>query len=510
MKKVKFILPIIAATLLFSCDDYLDINESPNNSTADNVSPNLSLAVAQTAPYRTLTRNANVLGNLLMNNWGFNVNSFAVTNPEEFSLNFNNNTGSAIWDGLYVNTYALSKITAYESDQYDNHKAIAKILKSFYFQYLVDLYGDIPYFEVHQGTNSLTPSYDDGQVVYRDLVVQIEEAIAMIDNAPDGTVAVGSEDVMLGGNMDAWKRFGNTVKLRLLLRQSEMTDPETTSYLTAEFAELAGAEFVNQDVTINPGYSNNAEQQNPFFDLFYNVGPGTGATPAAQLASRETTIFRQYRASDWIADEINSNPVDARRGRLFTLIGGSVVGVIQGDAAQVSGGTAPTNLSALGPGVLTSSEQDGYVMTLAESKLLQAEAVLRNYLPGDAQALFNEGVLASFSQLGATPGAYITEVNGIPGKGLGSGTFEEKIWAISYQKNIALMGTNSIEAFIEATRTGYIDQIDLALGAVLNGRTHKPRRLLYPTSELAGNSANVPDISLEDIFVQGPFWFVNP
>src|SRR5690606_34600864 len=117
-------------------------------------------------------------------------------------------------------------------------------------------------------------------------------------------------------------------------------------------------------------------------------------------------------------------------------------------------------------GVLSSSEQDGYIMTLAESKLLQAEAALRGFLPGDAQALFNEGILASFAQLGAAPGEYITEVNGIPGKGLGSGTMQEKIYAIQYQKNIAVMGFNALEAFIDATRTGYIDEIPLALGAI--------------------------------------------
>src|SRR5690606_33767065 len=160
MKRTKFILPILAAFALFSCDDYLDINTSPNNPNANQVTPNLALSAAQTGPYRTLTRNGNILGNLLMNNWGFNVHSFAVTNPEEFRLNFNNNTGGAIWDGLYTSTSNLSKIINHPSTEHDHHKAIAKMLKSYYFQYLVDLYGDIPYFEAHQGSLNLNPAYD--------------------------------------------------------------------------------------------------------------------------------------------------------------------------------------------------------------------------------------------------------------------------------------------------------------------------------------------------------------
>jgi hypothetical protein len=498
MKRIKLFLPILALSL-FSCSDYLDINTSPNNPNAQLVTPNLALAGAHTQSFRPLARTANVFGNIMMNNWGFNVNAFAVTNPEEFSLNINTNTGAGIWDGLYLATANYSNIIKHPSTTHDNHKAIAKIMKSYYFQYLVDLYGDIPYFGAHQGTVNLTPSYDDDMVIYRDLVTQVEEAIAMIENPVMGTSAVGAEDVILGGNMQAWKRFGNTLKLRLLLRQSELNDAETQAYLAAEFAELANADFITADVTINPGYANDTSRQNPFYDLFYLVGAGS-------LASRETTIYRQYRASKHIADELNSSPVDPRRGRLFVPVGTSLVGVIQGDSSSSSGGTAPANLSPIGPGVLVSSAQPGYIMLHAESLLLRAEAALRGYLPGDAQALFNAAITASFAQLGAAVGTYITDVNTVIGKGLAVGSFDDKIEAIMYQKNIALMGSNSIEAFIEATRTGYIDTIPLALGAT---RANRFRRLLYPNTEIAGNSANVPNVTLDQVFTQGAFWFNN-
>lgn len=497
MKKIKFILPLVALGF-FGCADYHDVNTSPNSPNALLVTPNLSMAGAQTQPYRALARTGNIMGNLFMNNWGFNVNSFAVTNPEEFSLDINNNTFSGIWDGLYLNTVHLSNIINHPSDEYDNHKAIAKILKSFYFQYLVDLYGDIPYFEAHKGTANLTPAYDDDEAVYRDLVVQIEEAIAMIENPVPGTRAVGAEDVTFNGAMQRWVEFGNTVKLRLLLRQSELAS--ASQYLTDEFAELQGATFLSSNAVINPGYSNNTDQQQPYFDMFYLVGTGT-------LASRETGIFRQYRASDDFAEALNSNPTsDTRKGRLFALIGGSVVGVLQGDTSQNQGGTAPLSISSLGPGQLVASEQDGYVMTLTESLLLQAEAVHRGYMAGDAQSLFDAAVASSFAQLGAAPGTYISDVNGVPGKGYGIGSDEDKLRAIMYQKRVALTGINAMEVFIEYTRTGFIDDIPLALGAV---KPNKPRRLFYPNSEVVGNPGNVPDQDINQVITTGPFWFVN-
>lgn len=495
MKKIKLILPIIALSL-FSCSDYLDINTSPNSPIKEQVTPNLGLAAAQSNPYRTLSRTGLIFGNLMLNNWGYNVNSFAVTSPEEFTLAFTNNTYAGIWDGLFVSTVNLTNIIEHPSVVHDNHKAIAKIVKSYYFQYLVDMYGDIPYSEAHKGSDILTPAYDDDQAIYRDLVLQIDEAIDMINNPVAGTVAVGAEDVILNGDMNGWIKFGNTLKMRLLLRQSEMVDGETQAYLTSEFAELASASFVDQDVTINPGYDNTRDdRQNPIYNLFYEV---SGA---------DKQSYRLYRASEYFADQLNDTPNDTRKSRLFVPIAGSIVGVRQGDASQVGGGTAPLDISKIGPGVIGTPTSPGYIMTLAESKLLQAEAILRGYIAGDAQAAFDQGVAASFEHLGATAGTYVTDINTQVGRGFAVGTFDDKIEAIMYQKNIALSGHNALEVYIEFTRTGLIDAIPMVSGVAQ--QPNRPRRLLYPNSEYVGNSANVPQQSASDIFTTGAFWYVQ-
>lgn len=500
MKKIKILLPLIAFTL-FSCDNYLDVNESPNDPNASLITPNLSISAAQTGSYSVLVRRMNELGNVFMNNWGANVNSFTGGYAEEFGITMSNNFYEDVWNSLYRNTYEYTNIINYPSDNYDHHKAIAKIMKSFYFQYLVDLYGDVPYFEAHLGANNVNPRYDDDQAIYRDLIVQLDSAIDMIDNAPATTVAVGSEDVMLGGDMDAWVKFANTLKLRILLRQSSKgaadgattTDAATLTYLNAQFAALDN-NFVDRNVTINPGYSNAKDaQQNPWMNLMVNLNETT-------VTYRTAYNFR--RASSYIAGQLNNNPVDPRRGRLFGLVGTAVVGVTQGDASQPTG-TAPLNLSTLGPGVVIRSSQDGYVMLLAESLFLQAEAAERGFIAGDAQALFDAGVAASLSHLGATAGTYVADVNAVSGKGYTAST--NKIQAIMYQKSIALCNTNGVEAWIEYTRTGFINNIPMPMGST-SPTGKKPLRLMYPTSELASNSANVPAESIADVFNIGPFW----
>jgi hypothetical protein len=505
MKKIKILLPIVAFTL-FSCSDYLDINQSPNNPQADAVSPNLSLSAAQTNPYRVLTQRMNEFGNVLSNNWGANVNSFTGGYAEEFSLSISTNFYDDIWDGVFRSTANLTNIINYPSADYDHHKAIAKIVKTFYFQYLVDLYGDIPYSQAHQGVDNLTPAYDDDEAIYRDLVVQLESAIDMIDHAPASTKVVGGEDVILGGDMDRWKQFAYTLKMRLLLRQATKaeTDLATDTYIRDEFNELIAdnASFVSLDVTINPGYSNASnDRQNPFYTLMYDL------KEVGDPTRRDRTAYRFRRASQYIAGQLNSNPADPRRGRIFTLFGGQVIGVKQGDAAAPNG-TAPDAMSSLGLGLVKNSEQDGYMMLAAESNLLQAEAIARGYLPGGdgaAQAKFDQAITDSFATLGATVGTYISDVNGVVGKGYGAATtLAEKIRAIVYQKDIALNGINGAEIFIELTRTREIDNIPLALTAA---QANKPRRLMYPISEYTGNSGNVPVQTMSQAFTTGPFWF---
>lgn len=506
MKKLKLILPLIALSL-FSCDDYLDVNTSPNDPQASQITPNLTLAAVQTASYSPLVRRMNELGNVFMNNWGANVNSFTGGYAEEFGITISNNFYEDIWTSVYRNTYEYTKIINHTSADYDNHKAIAKIMKSFYFQYLVDLYGDIPYFEAHQGIANTNPSYDDDELIYRDLIIQIDEAIAMIDNAPANTLPVGTEDVMLGGNMNKWKKFANTLKLRILLREATKaeTNAASATYLATQFAAL-DQNFITENVTINPGYSNSSDdQQNPWMNLMVELK----LTSTGAFTYRTGYNFR--RASEYIAGQLNASPTDPRRGRLFKLVGTSVVGVKQGDQA-VPDGTAPDAMSELGPGLIISSSQDGFVMLLSESLLLQAEAAERGFISGDPQTLYNESIVSSFIHLGidlsipanATAlNDYITAVNGEPGKGYTISA--DKIQAIMYQKSIALCNTNGLEAWIEYTRTGYINNIPMPMGSS-SPTGQKPLKLMYPTSELASNSANVPAQTVNDVFTTGPFW----
>ncbi|HEX8268276.1 MAG TPA: SusD/RagB family nutrient-binding outer membrane lipoprotein [Flavobacterium sp.] len=505
MKKYKFyVLSVVVAALgLSSCEDYLDINTNPNDPSADIVSPELSLGGAMNQSYMSFVGSSsigrtdpNTLGNVFMNSWAPNVVTFGGGFTEVFNLDIDNTFYSRIWENLYLTTLGFSDIQKWPSEDYDNHKAIAKIMKTFYFQYLVDLYGDIPYSEAHDVTNP-TPVYDDDQAIYRDLVMQLEQAVALIEGADASDRVVSNEDIMLNGDMDQWVRFANTLKLRLLIRESEVAASQP--YIQAEMNEFvaSGAEFLTEDVTINPGYSNSSTaRQNPFYSAYgFLIDETTTATGNQATAASEHAI-------DFLTGQLpqTQDVYDPRITRLFEPVaGGNFVGVPQGieDLPGVD------EVSPLGPGLIINSAQDGYIFTASESFLLQAEAISRGYMAGNATALFDMAIESSFARLGNTAAqasAYIAEINA--GSRLDYDTNPNKIEAIMLQKYVALMGINGIESWIEYTRTGY-PETPLATTAT---RPARPRRLLYPASEYTANGVNVPAQTVSDVFTTGPFW----
>src|SRR5690606_5090199 len=159
----------------------------------------------------------------------------------------------------------------------------------------------------------------------------------------------------------------------------------------------------------------------------------------------------------------------------------------------------PTFTSNIGPGLLKGPTQDAPLMTMAESLFLQSEAALKGYLPGaNAQALYESAIQASFDFLGATGAATYYGQNA---NNVGWNASPNKLQAIITQKWIALNGINGHESWVEYNRTGYPTGLPVPLE---NTRADRPVRLSYPSSEITGNSTNVPAQPNE--FTQKIFW----
>ena len=543
MKKIKFIVPILALAL-FSCDNYLDINSpSPNDMLFTQASPAKLLPGAQTSCYRVQGTTMNQLGNVFMNSWTRNVQSWGNGYDKELQLNLDTGFYSGISSGsqsLAAQIKNFQAIIDYPNPdgKYDNYIAAAKICKVHYVQQLVDLYGDIPYSEAWKGIENTTPNYDDDYSIYQALFTELESARSLITNASANADDIAAYDVMLGGVMADWTNFANTIQLRMCLRMSAVTGARAT-LRDQKLADIAAGPFLSTNVTVNPGFNNSTDvQASPAFGAFAYLVSGTAQQNRTfiTMTGHAYKALQSYSTTNWAAFGNNyqivpgsginyPNVLDPRSAKLFTVGSGtsSRRAVTQGSTVvDVSTPTATFpglpcrlglagnfNLYNLAPGG-TLPEYfacPGYVMTLTESLFLQAEAAVR--YPGlfsGGQASFEAGINEDFLMRNAgTATAYVGLINAKPNFGW-TGTDTQKLHAIMYQKWIALMGVNAIQSYFDYTRTGF-PVTPLPLGTLVQNK--KPNRLMYATSEYVANSAHVPAMIAADCFTLNshtPFW----
>lgn len=498
MKNIlKYISVLVVILLLASCDDYLDVNTDPNNPSV--VTPDLILPVAQKYTGEILTasdeggRRFAGLANLLMVNWsqsdGFNWY------PDEFKYNVTSSFYGRIFENSFYDVLKEYQVLVDLEPEYDYYKAIGMIMKCFHFQLLVDTYGDIPYSEALLRGENATPVYDDAQTIYNDLIVQLTAAIDLIDATAASTevvAEVGAEDGMFGGDMDEWKAFANSVKLRILTRQMSMSG--RTTYIQTELDAIMaeGSGFITTDVGVNPGYLQQAGKLNPFYNLY---GWDEGGT--ITMSNNATC------ASEYIIDYLTVQTNDPRVDYIYEEPATGHLGVVQGLLdydTPVPDAYLPALVSNLGPGILVSPSQDVVIYTLAELYFNLAEAVNAGFtgLPGTAQANYEMGIQASFDYLGAGDASayYGTAQNNV-----GWVASTNKLAAIITQKWIATNSITAEQSWFDYNRTGYPTGLPITELATTADR---PVRLMYPASEISSNGANVP--TQPDVFTSKIFW----
>jgi hypothetical protein len=377
---------------------------------------------------------------------------------------------------------------------YSSYRAISAILKGFQYQYLVDIYGDVPYTEANLRSENTTPAYDDAETIYKDVIDKLTEAANLALNLPELSEDPGSQDIIFGGDMTAWAQFANTIKLRMLVR---LSNTGQDSYIADQIALINanGAGYIEADVVANPGYSDNAEKQSPFYGYFVNASTGVQTNRGDYTVASANTIDYLEATNDDRLGRLNAE----------SATGGDYKGAVQATNLPGTGFTS-NDLSKVGPGLLVDSEQDQPIMLLSESLLLQAEAIVRGYIPGGAaaaEALYNSAIEESFVHLGVEDAVAAAQTYyAQPVENVSWASSPDKIEAIITQKWVALNGTSSIELWIELTRTGFPSGLPLPAESA----GVRPVRLLYPQSEVARNTANVPTQTAQDAFTQNPFW----
>lgn len=475
---------------LLGCEKELDINNNLNLPTS--VSPDLILPAGTANLAYVLGGQFQIAGGFWAGYWTQNLVQNQYKELDKY--NINQTTYDTPFQTLFAGAQQdfQSVLNKAQGDS-SNYAAIAGLQQAFTYQLLSDAYDRVPFSQALQGSANLQPQYDQGPAIYDGVITLIDASVAKINTSG---IRVGRQDIVFNGDMEKWRRFANTLKLRVFLRQAYARPAVAEAGVRALYT--AGAQFLDGSENAQIGIFNAGNKQgNPLFLSEVNTG---------------SNIKENIIASSTIIDYLQNTTLDSRIDQLFDKPSGAAsglyVGTRQGQAG-VPGASADALTTKSRPDLTKVLGASAPVIFIsgAESKFLQAEAAVRGWAAGaDAKALYNEGITASFTRLGATiPTGFLTKATidldlAPTGEAAGS-----KLDRIITQKWVAMCGSQNFEAWTELRRTNFPSVYQFSAStSLLPGVLGN--RFQYPATETQRNP-NTPPLVLTEVPV---WWDVKP
>jgi len=278
---------------------------------------------------------------------------YALNNFEnaKISLTSEANTDSQVLNNKWA-TLELSQIAVWEN--------------------VVDTFGNVPYTEALNAVDNKSPKYDDAKAIYVSLLSRIDAAIAKITTTKSGYT---TGDLVYKGNMTKWKKFANSLKLRLAINLADV-DPSLSK--TAAESAVAGGVITSDADSYSLTFDGNTFT-NPLYDDLVASGRN------------------DFLPSELIVNFMNTTS-DPRRSVYFTPIGGVYKGGVYGTLNNYA------NFSHVNPSYTTATGP-AKLLTATEVAFLTAEAAARGYsVGGTASALYTAAITASMNENGVSAG----------------------------------------------------------------------------------------------------------
>jgi hypothetical protein len=446
---------------LSSCEEFLDVNENPNNPEDAPIS-----GLMTNASYET-SLNVQRVGSISSNY----VQYLASPNPGTSSDVMDPVNYSGTWFNLYnVMTDLTDLISKAEEAEANHYIGAGQVLMALNLGMTVDIFGDVPYSEGFD-FSSVTPAYDDDEQLYAEVMRLLDSGIQNLSGTT--TISIGNDDFIFQGDIDKWGKFANVLKARFMLHTKG-----TGSYNEAELLSA-----------ISNGFSSNEDDAAvTFFEQRFN--------PWAQIAINNENLLLGGWISTQFIEALDGTSYATVDPRLPLMIGTTDDGEFIGVTNGAGRGDAPEQgaRSTLIPGQFYTSELSPLLIaTYAEQKFIEAEAALTTD-PDRAYSAYLEGIEAHMDMLEVSDEdkmAYLESPE--VGVGAGSLTMEH----IMKEKWVALF--LHPETWNDARRFDY-DYKNMTvpdnLNPDLNGQFI--RRLAYPDNEVSRNGSNVPDVTLLD------------
>lgn len=419
---------------------------------------------------------------------------------------------------------------------YKNRVNIAKIFQAYIYSQGVAIWGPMPKSQALKG-NTTVP-YDTEESIYTQLISELKTSIAALDVNGDKFQLVA--DPIYGSDVKKWKKFGNSLLLRLYVRLSDCA----TGSLADSIMTHASYLLNNPSELIASNAEEAASRFGTYSDTWsdlYDVFVYNKANLLAETTPVMCETFMLY-TEGYDDPRITAFASPCKTGKFI----GSYFGKPKAGAFKPkfisSGGTAgihtnkiSTDYSFIGTEYLRPDAEYVY-LGFPEVCFLKAELALKAWGgkgDADAQTAYEAGIDASFSKLNLDATAYKTYGGiswGIPvantdaqkkygadpdtitifrykdWMNLTSSAVDNKkfptpaalkLYQVVMQEWIALY-PNGLDAWTLHRRTQLLElpphfapaNTALTYGS---GYTFIPNRLLYPTNEYQTNSASVTD-----------------
>ncbi|HAQ21190.1 MAG TPA: SusD/RagB family nutrient-binding outer membrane lipoprotein [Prolixibacteraceae bacterium] len=483
MKKiVNFCVLALFLTMITSCEEGFDeLNKSKTSATGIDPAFILNNAVINSSVV-TLIFEIGIVQQIISPNSGvltganFNQDNRATTDDN--------------WQSYYRNVIKHTKdIIARTKDNpaRSNLMNMARILQAYAFLILTDTYGDIPYADGGEGYYSQVffPKYETQQSIYPKIIKELSEASAALNAS--GTIETA--DVLYGGDVAKWKKFGYSLMLRAGMRLSAVDATQAQSVVSTAFA--GGVITANAD---NAMVRHDANYRNP-------ISQTLNSTEAANYYLTKPFVDELKNTSDPRLVSIAVRYKGATSGTAqvpaaASIVAADQIGLPMGKdnttataAAKADGLVSFYEYSQVDRNRMAKLTAPMLMVTASQTNLLLAEARLKGWISaGTAAQYFADGIKANMDQMAsfdakcAVPAADRDAY--IAANPLNTGTELKQIntqyWISSF--------LNGQEAFANFRRSGFPD---LAPNPYPGKEVAWINRLTFPNSEISVNTVNV-------------------
>lgn len=477
----KFTVALAVCSLLISSctKDFKEINTDPNNTPRATPQQLLAPALVSTLSLNML-RNRNFNNELMQVSVNLNDGEGQV-----FRYDYRSTFSDNLWNGWYSELTNFKDIDTIAREQLNlntSFQGISLICQSWIYSLLTDTYGDVPYFESNKAKKELggilEPKFDRQKDIYLDIFKKLEDANVLLKN---GTAIPASSDPVYYGNIGRWRRFGNSLYLRLLLRISGKAEVSAEAIAKIkEIVETKAAEY--------PIISSIDESA---ILRFTGVPPYTSPL----LTVREQD-FRFPGVASFFIDNLviwNDPRIDISLGA--NGINRWAIAPYQGAFAGVPSGYAPGApvekksyfYSLTSSSSLQTEPLAGMILNYAEVKFILAEAALKGWISSSAETHYNEGVQASIKQWMPNWNVPVTTyLQNADMQWATATTFDQRMDRIHLQKYYALFLVD-LQQWFEYRRTG---RPTLPKGPGLRNGGIMPARMTYPVYVQSTNPTN--------------------